>query len=69
MLDREHSTIVGTSDGDELADSGSQPSISRGCVQAVEFNRDGARLTNRVAGRIHNPTCEVSSVQINRHYP
>jgi len=69
MLDREHSTIVGASKSNEFADSGSQPSIPRGRTQAVQFKRDGARLTNRIASRINNPTSEMSGVQINCGYP
>jgi hypothetical protein len=69
MLDREHAAILGASKGNEFGDRGSQPSISRGRVQAVEFERDGARLTNRIASWVHNPTCKVSSVQINRDDP
>jgi hypothetical protein len=69
VLDREHSTIVSASNGDELADSGSQPSIPRGRTQALQVKPDRVRLTNRIASRIHNPTSKMSRVQINRGYP
>jgi hypothetical protein len=69
MLDRKHSTLVGAGKGNELADRGSQPSIPRGRTQAIQCKRDRVRLTNRIASRIHNPTSEMSGVQINRDYP
>ena len=52
MLDREHSTIVGASKGNELADRGSQPSIPGGRTQALQVKRDRVRLTDRIAGEI-----------------
>jgi hypothetical protein len=69
LLDREHSTVVGASKGNELADGGPQSSIPCGCTQAIQVKRDRVRLTNRIASRIHNPTSEMSGVKINRGDP
>ena len=66
VLDGDHLAAVRLGEGDELADSGPQPPISGGRGYAVEEERDGDWLADRVAGVVEYRAGEVAGVEVDR---